>query len=792
MFKLNLKIALRNLWKNKGYTAINIGGLAIALAAFIIVILYVGYETSYDKDLKNYDRIFLVGRSLPDFKTDYTPAPLAKALKDHFREIEMAGRTKSIPFEFPMTTDHGRVYTKKALQLDQQTARMFNIIPSGGPDEEKELKLNMYIPELFKKQLFPDPKVRFPQFIMLGPTAAAQKEVVRGTIDRVDAHSNLKFDIVAIGRDIAFGDQDYGTNNHNTYIQVKQGTNIPVLEKQIDQFYKKELIKAGVGSSDKRTEGRPVIFLDALKNLHLKPIAGSDTNYKVVMALFGLSILILIIACINFTNLSIVLATKRAKEVGIKKVMGAYRLSLSFQFIVEIFMQCFIAVVLALVLAEIMLPLFNTIFGTPLGIWNGITFLTWQLPLILILVTLISGVYPAMILSGYKPAQVLKGNFQTSYKTQWLRNSLLAGQFGIAIVFMVGLLVVNGQLKYMRAEDTGFKPEQVLYIRNMVTFTEPWSFEPIREKILKIPGVNYVTASSDLPDGSKSGTNTYKIDGKEATIDFINTDYDYFETLSIELKEGRFFSKEFKSDQENGAVLNETAVARYGITNPVGKTIRGCNLDYKIVGVIKDFKSQGFERATNPTIYTLKNPCSFSKDKILINADQSRMSFVLAALKKQWPDINKTDGDDFRYEFVDQLYGRLFKKQEQLQSVFFFAAALTIFIALLGLFAFSAFTVTNRIKEISIRKILGATNFQLLKLINSYFILIVIAANLIAWPAAYLLARQWLDTFAYRIEMPLIPFMAAALISTVLTVLTVSIQAAKAVKTNPSKALKYD
>jgi putative ABC transport system permease protein len=792
MFKLNFKIALRNLWKNKVYTAINIGGLSIALAAFILVILYVTYETSYDKDVPNYDRIYQVGRSLPDFKTEYTPAPLAKAIKDHFPEIEMAGRTKSIPFEFPMTTDHGRVYTKKALQLDQQTAKMFNIIPSGGPDEEKDLKLNMYIPELFRKQLFPDPKLTFPQFIMLGPKAAAQKEMVWGTIDRVDEHSNLKFDIVVIGRDIAFNDQDYGTNNHNTYIQVKQGANILALEKKIDQLYKRELIKSGVPANDRRIAGRSVIFLDALKNLHLKPIAGNDTNYKVVMALFGLSILILIIACINFTNLSIVLATKRAKEVGIKKVMGAYRLSLTFQFITEIFMQCFIALVLALVLAEIMLPLFNSIFNTPLSIWTGISFLTWQLPLILVLVTLISGIYPAMVLSGYKPVQVLKGNFQTSYKTLWLRNSLLIGQFGIAIVFIVGLLVVNSQLKYMRAEDTGFKPDQVLYIKNIVLFREPWSFEPLHEKILKIPGVNNVTIASNLPDGSKPGTNTYKIDGKEATIDFIFTDYDYFETLGIELKEGRFFSKEFKSDEENGAVLNETAVARYGIINPVGKTIRGCGIDYKIVGVIKDFKSQGFERAINPTIYTIKNPCSFSKDKIMINIDQSRMSLVVAALKKQWPDINKTDGDDFRYEFVNELYGRLFKKQEQLQSVFFFAAVLTIFIALLGLFAFSAFTIANRVKEISIRKILGATDLDVYRLLNSYFVWIVLVANLIAWPAAYLLARKWLGTFAYRIEMPLIPFITAAVISTIITVLTVSIQVRKAVKTNPADALKYE
>jgi putative ABC transport system permease protein len=445
-----------------------------------------------------------------------------------------------------------------------------------------------------------------------------------------------------------------------------------------------------------------------------------------------------------------------------------------------------------LVLAEIMLPLFNSIFNTPLSLWKGISFLTWQLPLILVLVTLISGLYPAMVLSGYKPVQVLKGNFQTSYKTLWLRNSLLVGQFGIAIVFIVGLLVVNSQLKYMRAEDTGFKPDQVLYIKNIMLFREPWSFEPLREKISKIPGVNHVTVASNLPDGSKPGTNTYKIDGKEATIDFIFTDYDYFETLGIELKEGRFFSKEFKSDEENGAVINETAVARYGIVNPIGKTIRGCNMDYKIVGVIKDFKSQGFEHAISPTIYTIKNPCSFSKDKIMINIDQSRMSLVIAALKKEWPDINKTDGDDFRYEFVNELYGRLFKKQEQLQSVFFFAATLTIFIALLGLFAFSAFTITNRVKEISIRKILGATDLDVYRLLNSYFVWIVIVANLIAWPLAYVLAKKWLETFAYRIDIPLFPFVIAALFSTVLTVLTVSIQARKAVKTNPADALKYE
>jgi len=224
----------------------------------------------------------------------------------------------------------------------------------------------------------------------------------------------------------------------------------------------------------------------------------------------------------------------------------------------------------------------------------------------------------------------------------------------------------------------------------------------------------------------------------------------------------------------------------------LGKTIRGCDMDYKIVGVIKDFKAEGFEKTVEPTIYTMKDPCANPKLDIMLKIEESQMAAVLAVLKTKWPNINKLDGDNFRYQFLDELYGRLFKKQEQLQSVFFAAAGLTIFIAILGLFAFAKYVTAGRIKEIAVRKILGASDLQLLKLLNSSFFFIVVLANVIAWPLAYLLTKKWLETFAYRVEMPVLPFLLSAVITLVLAVLTVSLQATKSVKANPVDALKYE
>lgn len=792
MLRLNLKIALRNLWKNKGYTAINIGGLAIALSAFILVVMYVGFETSFDHHIPNHNRIYLVGRSLPEGKTNYTSLSLARAMKDALPEIENVGRSKKVGFEFAFSTDQGRVYGKDVISLDYELAKMFRLQPEGGLRKPAAEVPNLYIPQEFADVLFPRKKPVYPELVAIGPRSAGQSANIQGIINHRVDHSNLKFDALVISNDLDVN-QDPNALNYHTYIEVREGTNMLELEQKIDGLFKKEMIKNGMSATDPLISGKSAVFLDPLNNLHLRPIAGNNTNYKIVLALGVLAILVLVIACINFTNLTIAQTNRRAKEVGVKKVLGAYRMNLIFQFLIEILMQCIFALAIGLALAELFLPYFNGLFETSLSLWKGNVALAWQLPAILILITLISGVYPSLVLSGFRPAEVLKGNLQTSYKTLWLRNVLLVTQFSVAIVFIAGLLIVSTQLKYMKTEDTGFKAGQVVFIRNIVSFNRI-NFERLKAKVNEIPGVNSFTVASNIPDGSKASKGNYSFEGKEQGLDMITVDFDYFETLELKVKEGRAFSRRFNTDTVNSIVLNESAVAAYGMVNPVGKIIRGCQMDYRIVGVIKDFKAQGFEVAVEPTVYAIKNPCATSNDKLMlmVNIDQDKMAAVLASLKTNWKDLNKLDGDDFRYEFLDELYGRLFKKQEQLQTVFYCAAILTIFIAVLGLFAFSAFSTNNRRKEIAVRKVLGATDFQVLRLLNAFFIRVVLIANLIGWPIAYIVAKRWLDTFAYRIDVPILPFVSAALISTFLTVFTVSIQARKSVKANPVDALKYE
>ena len=788
MFKLNLKIALRNLWKNRGITAINVGGLAIALAAFILVMMYATYETSFDKENPNYDNIYVVGITYPEFKTYYTAAPFAKAIKQNFPEVESAGIIKEGSFELTIKNGKNTLFTKNILQADYNASKMLNIKPEGGlVKPSNDVERLTYLSKESMKTLFPNKKDNKPEMVGFGSSNSGITGIIAGSIKN-NLHSNFTFDGVSIANELGNGN-NYDMNDYTVYIQLKPEADVVNLEQKLTKLYKAELLKSQKTIEDVKGIST---FLDPLSNLHLKPKAGNDTPYKMLIALSSLGILILVIAAINFTNLSIAQATKRAKEVGVKKVLGAFRFQLTTQFLVEIFMQCLAATVLALILAELVLPNFNNLFQTRLLIWYADNDLYWQLPLILCLITFIAGIYPAMVLSGFKPALVLKGNFSTSKQSYWLRNGLLVFQFSVAVVFIIGLFIINSQLKFMSKEDLGFKANQVVYIKNISIFNNPATFEPVREKILKIPGVKSATVATFIPGGT-NGIDSYTTNGIRANIDFVNVDFDYFETLSIQLKEGRFFSNEFKMDTVNSAVVNESAVAKYGIKNPIGQTIKGSGIDYKIVGVIKDFKSQGFESAVQPTIYSIKDdPYGSYKMQIMLKIEQDKMAEVLAALKSQWSQINPKDGEDFRYEFLDEIYGKLFKKQEQLQSMFFAAALLTMFIAILGLFAFAKYITNGRIKEIAVRKILGANDLQIFKLINTSFFVMVIIANLISWPLAYILTKKWLETFAYRIELPILPFVLSAVITIFLTIITVSIQARKVVKANPVDALKYE
>ncbi len=786
MYRINVKIALRNLWKNRNITSINVGGLAVALAAFLILMMYYTYETSYDKKNPNYSSIYLIGRHTSDYKTNFTPPNLKKILKEEVPEIVKAGVMKPGYFEFSVTKDQQTVFIKNLLSVDVDAANMFHLNPVDGWQEPQGGDFLFFINKSHMQTLSPDKNDRKPFLVNLGSKAAGQTGTVSGVIEP-DPHSNISFDAISLTNELGSG-QGFGFNNYYTYIQVKPGTSIPELTSKIETIYKREQQKIDKRNPEQLAELK--LFLDPLKDLHLRSQAGGDTNYKVLLVLSVLGVLLLVIACINFTNLTIVQAARRAKEVGVKKVLGAYRLELISQFLLEIFFQCLLATVFALVLVELLLPQFNQLFQVQLSVGYLKGSLAWQLPLVMISIVLISGIYPAFLLSGFKPSLVLKGNYQHAKESHWLRNSLLIIQLTIAISFITGLLMIKGQLHYMQNQDIGFRPQQVVHIRNIATFNHPDSFKAVREKMMEVEGLRSVTVSTTVPDGSKTGVNTYTMNGKQENIHFVDVDFDYFETLNIQLKEGRFFQKEQPADTVNALIMNESAVAKYGLTSAVGKIIRGCNMDYQVVGVVKDFKSAGFEKEVEPTVYSLKNPCGNPKLEILAKIDQKYMSSALASLKANWISINKLDGEHFRYEFLDVNYARLFKKQEQLHTLFLAASMLTIGIALLGLFAFSKYITYTRTKEIAIRKVLGANELDLFKLLNNAFIRKVLIANILSIPFIYVLTKQWLSGFAYHMEISYVPFFLSAGLSVLITFLTVSYQAWKAIHEPPALVLK--
>ncbi|RZL31238.1 MAG: ABC transporter permease, partial [Pedobacter sp.] len=643
----------RNLWRNRGITSLNIGGLAIALAAFILVAMYFTYETSFDKTNPNYKNIYVLGVTYPEFKTNYVAAPLAKAIKQTYPEVEAIGLVKDGSFELTIKNGKNTLFTKNIIVVDYNAAKILNIQPENGltkPSGEVE-RLN-YLSKESMKTLFPNKKDNKPEMVSYGSSNSGITGIIAGSI-KGNKHVNLKFDGVSLAAEL--GEKDnYDMNDYSIYLQLKPNADVASLERKISELYRYELLKSNTNKKSIDELKAISTFLDPLANLHLRPKAGNDMPYKTLVALSSLGFLILVIACINFTNLSIAQATKRAKEVGVKKVMGAYRSQLTIQFLAEIFIQCIIATILALILAELLLPNFNNLFQVDLSIWQVGNDLIWQLPVILLLITFIAGIYPALVLSGFKPALVLKGNFSTSKQSSWLRNGLLVFQFSIAVIFIIGLLIINSQLKYMQNQDLGFNVNQVVYIKNLTLFNNPAkfgsvSFDPVRDKLLKIQGIKSATVASFIP-GGQNGINNYEVNGIKANIDFVNVDFDYFETLDIKLKEGRFFSKTYTTDTVNAAIINESAVAKYGLKNPIGQTIKGCGIDYRIVGVIKDFKTQGFETIVQPTIYTIKDPCGSYKIQILLKIEQNKMANVLAALKTQWPQINPKDGEDFRYE----------------------------------------------------------------------------------------------------------------------------------------------
>jgi putative ABC transport system permease protein len=796
MIKNYLKIAFRNLVKNKAYAFINIAGLAIGLTGFIVILLYLNYELSYDTWNPSLKKVYKVSERTDEDILPQTRAPLADFIRENYPDIEAATAIQpSGNFEYLMAVGDKKIYQSGGVTADSSFFKVFPFkIVLGNSATALDKPNAIVISEEVSKKLFGDVNP-------IGKTIKlhnAFENEVTGVLQQPDKPSHLKTEFV-YRSSYEKSTKHWQNYSYHTYIKTRRPITIDKLEDKIDRlFYEQQLKKDNRSFDEFRNSGHKAgLFADAVPRLHNFPKHG-NSNFTTVSVLLILSVLLLVAGAINFSNLSIAASIKRAREVGVRKVLGSSRRQLVWQFMSEVALQCFISLLLAMLLVNSVLPYFNRSFDINLSFFRSENFVSiaLQISLCLLAVIILSGIYPSMFLANFNTSNVLKGNYSRGRKGVGFRNALIVVQFVVAAFFIIGVLVIRNQMYFMKTSDKGFSGEQVLRLQTTQK-TRDKDFDLTRNLLLGVPGVQYVSKTTSVPgDGSlDTMTVAFKTAGEEHRLSSVKVSTDYFKTLDIGLVQGRSFNDSYSDQNTRTAVINESAVKRMSLKNPIGSfiTFFACDsVPVQIVGVVKDFNVLGFENSVLPTVFTIGNKaCRFqSGGAVLIKLNSNQLNNTIAAIEQKWKEIEP----DFpiKYSFLDENFQKLFLSHIRLQKVISFFAAAAILISVIGLFALTAFLVSQRSKEISIRKVLGAEFSHLTSLLSRDFIKLVLLAVVIATPLGWWACNEWLQTFAYRINMNWMIFLIAALVIIGIAILTIGVQVIKATVANPVKSLKTE
>jgi len=534
-----------------------------------------------------------------------------------------------------------------------------------------------------------------------------------------------------------------------------------------------------------------------LKDIHLHSNKEweirQNGNVLYIYVFIGIAFLVIIIAGINFMNLSTARSGKRAKEVGVRKVSGASKKMLITQFLTESVIQSFIALLMAFILVELFLPGFNNILDTELFLFNSHLGETLLFSLLVTLFYgLFAGSYPAFFLSSFQPISVLKGDFTKTKGGAILRKILVIIQFTASTILIIGMIIIFKQISFMHNKDIGFKGDQVIIVP-IQTDKMANNFRNYKDIFTKNSNVLSVSRASYYP-GDTPNQNMYLLEGSKEQLPLWNmeVDYDFFKTLDVKMLDGRKFDREKESDSIPYFILNETAVKNLNISNPIGRRLaanQGSNDNEvygNIIGVVKDFHIEGFNSEIRPMILTVSNNVWFASFK-LGNKD---MNASIDYIEKEWNKLEPTH--PFRYTFLDQKFGKLLNQQENFGTMFLFLTILAIIISAMGLFGLASYTAEQRTKEIGVRKVLGASVPVIMKMLTTDFIKLVLLSNVFAWPITYIIAKDWLSNFSYQIDMPLLPYVFATILALIIALITVSSQAYLAANSDPVDALKYE
>jgi len=791
MFKNYLKLAFRNIVRHKGYSFINIAGLAVGMACCILILLWVQDELGYDRFHKNLDNLYRVIREEHDTaekgKSALTPPPLANALKQEFPGITHATRFGAWG-RWLVKYGEKKFYEPGYECADPDFFAMFSFpFVRGNPKEALTDMYSVVITEEIAGKYFgnEDP---------LGKTLNINKQFdvkVTGVVKNIPGNSSLKFDLISpfkMQLKEIFAekiDNNWGFNSFNTYVMLNN-------EGSMGEPAPKA---AGIFKKHNKEDNEKAIF-QPLKEIHLysnvkHDIKGvGDIKYVTIFSL--LALFVLVIACINFMNLTTARSAKRAKEVGLRKVVGARRSQLIKQFFGESIILTFLALLFALILVELFLPAFNNLSGKNLSLESSSNMVIYLGFIgIAILTGVLSGSYPALLLSSFRPVRVLKGvpHERKKGRLPLLRRVLVVTQFALSIGLVIGTAVIYKQLHFIRNKDLGYNKEHIVYIR-MSENVIP-KYYSIKKEFLRNSDVFNVTASLALPTNIGNSPGSPEWEGKkpgnkmQIKADFV--DYDYIETFKIKMAQGRSFSRKFPTDAKTAYIVNEEAVRRMGLESPVGKGFSFWNRKGNIIGVMKDFHFRPLHKEIQPIVFKIF-PDWFRH--IYIRIKPGNVHAALDSLKKTWYKLNPDY--PFEYHFLDDAFDNLYRAEERMGTLTNYFTFLGIFIACMGLFGLVSFMAEQRTKEIGVRKVLGASVPGIILLLSKEFTRLVLVANIISWPIAYYTMNRWLQNFAYRTGIGLWLFVFSAGLALVIALLTVSYQSIKAAVANPVEALRYE
>lgn len=815
MLKNYFTIAFRNLKKQSFYSFINVSGLAIGIASCLVIVLYIINELSYDRHHQYADRIYRIDNEIlfngNHLRLATSSAPMAAALEEDYPEVEVAARFYQSG-AFLVKKDIENTREEKIAYADNDVLKIFTIpFVSGNPENALTEPNTVIISEHAAKKYFPGENA-LDQTLIMDDDASYK---ITGIFKDMPEESHFHFDFLMSLETVPMSkDDQWLSNNLNTYVLLREGASAADLQAKFPAMldkYVTPLIKMILGpeadmakfnQAGNKIEWtlRPLTDIHLHSDLTAEFEPNSDITY---VYLFGaVALFILLIACINFMNLSTARSSNRAKEVGMRKVMGSLRSHLVNQFLMESILLSILSFAIALLFASIALPWFNNLAARQLTI-------PWSDPLFFlivfgfsIIVGIFAGTYPAFFLSAFRPINVLKGNVSLGMRSGLIRSGLVVFQFGISIVLLVGTFTVQQQLSYIQNKKIGFNKDQVIVIKDAYAMGD--QLESFKNEVLKNPAIQSGSISGFLPvSGTNRNDNVYWPQGADPSQDNMvslqiwSVDYDYVKTLGMKIIEGRDFSRDFPSDS-NAVIINQAAVDMFNYKDdPLGKEIstfggglneqgRPNTVSMPIIGVLEDFHFESLKQNITPLALFLRR----SSGRISFRFEAANTQEVIKSIESTWKTM--APGQPFQYSFLDDDFGDMYKSEQRLGQIFGIFSIFAIIVASLGLFALTSFTAEQRTKEIGIRKVLGASVSSIVLLLSKEFGKLIIVAFVIAVPIAWYAVSWWLESYTYKVEVGVMVYLIAGLASFLIAWITMGYQSIKAASSNPINALRSE